>query len=311
MLGMSELTFTITRSGKPVTDLQPYLGAYGHLVALGVGDLAYLHVHPEVLVARAPRPPGLGSPSMPRSPLRGQYRLFLDFKAGGLVATAGSTNLALVDDLASVPEVCRRHGVWLHVDGADGGAAFAAPSARHRFAGMKHADSLIGDPHKWLFAPFDACALVYRDPKPGQGVPRPARRLPRGAVWGGVESLGLRRPPQSPGAWPAPVVLSRRLRRAGLCRRNGDCLRAARQAAEFIKAAPHVELVLEPELSVVVLRRIGWREDDYRAWSLALLRRGDGFAVPSAHGGEPVLRLCIVNTRSTAADIAVVLDSMR
>ena len=66
-----------------------------------------------------------------------------------------------------------------------------------------------------------------------------------------------------------------------------------------------------PELSVVVLRRIGWSEAEYRAWSRALLRRGEGFAVPSAHDGEPILRLCIVNTRSTAADIAAILDSMR
>ena len=80
------------------------------------------------------------------------------------VATSGTTNLGVVDDLAGIAEVCREYGLWFHVDGAYGGAALAAPSARHLFTGIEHADSFIVDPHKWLFGPFDCCALVYRDP---------------------------------------------------------------------------------------------------------------------------------------------------
>ena len=81
------------------------------------------------------------------------------------VATSGTTNLGVVDDLAGIAEVCREYGLWFHVDGAYGGAALAAPSVRHLFAGIEHADSFIVDPHKWLFGPFDCCALVYRDPE--------------------------------------------------------------------------------------------------------------------------------------------------
>ena len=81
-----------------------------------------------------------------------------------VVATAGTTNLGLVDGLTGVAEVCREHDLWLHVDGAYGLAGLCAPSVRERFAGIERADSLIVDPHKWLFAPFDACALVYREP---------------------------------------------------------------------------------------------------------------------------------------------------
>ena len=55
--------------------------------------------------------------------------------------------------------------MWLHVDGAYGGAALLAPSARHRFRGIEHADSLVVDPHKWLYAPFDCAALIYREPQ--------------------------------------------------------------------------------------------------------------------------------------------------
>ena len=81
-----------------------------------------------------------------------------------VVATSGTTNFGIVDDLASVAEVCREYGLWLHVDGAYGGAGLAAPSVRHLYAGIEHADSFIVDPHKWLFAPFDCCALLYREP---------------------------------------------------------------------------------------------------------------------------------------------------
>src|SRR5680860_1288507 len=81
-----------------------------------------------------------------------------------VVATAGTTNFGIVDDLASVAEVCREYGIWFHVDGAYGGAGLAAPSVRSLYAGIEHADSFIVDPHKWLFAPFDCCALLYREP---------------------------------------------------------------------------------------------------------------------------------------------------
>src|SRR5439155_10631580 len=80
------------------------------------------------------------------------------------VATAGTTNLGIVDDLDGVAAVCRERRLWFHVDGAYGLAALAAPSARPLFAGVEHADSFIVDPHKWLFAPYDSCALLYRDP---------------------------------------------------------------------------------------------------------------------------------------------------
>jgi hypothetical protein len=79
-------------------------------------------------------------------------------------ATAGTTNAGIVDDLAGIAEVCRERGLWMHVDAAYGGAGLCAPSVRHLYEGIEHADSLIVDPHKWLFAPFDCCALLYREP---------------------------------------------------------------------------------------------------------------------------------------------------
>ncbi len=81
-----------------------------------------------------------------------------------VVGTAGTTNFGIIDRLDEIADTAAEHGIWFHVDGAYGGAALAAPSVRSRFRGVERCDSFIVDPHKWLFAPFDACALLYRDP---------------------------------------------------------------------------------------------------------------------------------------------------
>ncbi|MEW6155072.1 MAG: aminotransferase class V-fold PLP-dependent enzyme [Actinomycetota bacterium] len=232
-------------------------------------------------------------------------------RVAAVVATAGSTNLGLVDDLASVADACSAAGAWLHVDAAYGGAALCAPSARPRFAGIERADSVIVDPHKWLFAPFDVCALVYRDPELG--------RLAHSQHADYLDVLYS-------GDWnPSDyaVHLTRRARGVPFwfaLAANGtrayaeaveECLRTTRRAAEIVRAAPHLELVCEPELSVVALRRTGWGFDDYRGWSNRMLESGQLFAVPSRHEDEPMLRLCIVNPATTEDDIALVVASLR
>ena len=233
-------------------------------------------------------------------------------RAFAVVATAGTTNLGLVDDLASIAAVCAERGVWLHVDGAYGGAALAAPSARPLFAGVEHADSIIIDPHKWLFAPFDACALLYRDPATAYAahahhasyleiqqmdhqwnpsdyaihLTRRARGLP---FWFSLAAHGTR-------AYEAAVERT---------------LEVTREAAALVQSLDHVELLVEPMLSVLAVRRIGWGSDDYVEWSARMMREQTAFVVPSLHRGEPMLRLCIVNPRTSIDDIRMILDSMR
>ncbi|MBV7706775.1 MULTISPECIES: hypothetical protein [Nocardia] len=84
-----EVGFTVTRDGRPVTDLQPYLGAYGHLVALRGNDLSYLHVHPEGEVGSTPAGPRVAFHA--QAPSTGAFRLYLDFAHGGAVHTAEFT----------------------------------------------------------------------------------------------------------------------------------------------------------------------------------------------------------------------------
>lgn len=87
----SELTLTVRRDGAPVTDLEPYLGAYGHLVVLRHGDLAYLHVHPEGAPGDGRTPAGPAVTFSTEFPSPGTYRLYLDFRHGGAVRTAEFT----------------------------------------------------------------------------------------------------------------------------------------------------------------------------------------------------------------------------
>ena len=96
--------------------------------------------------------------------LRTLQRLSPEQKPFAVIATAGSTNLGIVDEIHSIAEVAKENNLWFHIDGAYGGAGVVAPSVRELYRGIEHADSFIVDPHKWLFAPFDACALIYRDP---------------------------------------------------------------------------------------------------------------------------------------------------
>ncbi|MGP2442190.1 hypothetical protein [Streptomyces sp. JW3] len=87
----SELRLTVSREGRPVTDLQPYLGAYGHLVALRSGDLAHLHVHPNGAPGDGTTKPGPTVSFTATAPSAGAYRLFLDFRHAGKVRTAAFT----------------------------------------------------------------------------------------------------------------------------------------------------------------------------------------------------------------------------
>jgi L-2,4-diaminobutyrate decarboxylase len=227
-----------------------------------------------------------------------------------VVGTAGATNLGLVDDLDSVAEACWAHGIWFHVDGAYGGAALAAPSARPRFLGIERADSLIVDPHKWLFAPYDSCALLYRDPAQGKAAHmQHAAYLDvlYGEAWNPSDyAIHLTRRARGLPFWFSLVAYGTAAYSAAV----ETCLATARAGAELVRAAPHLELAVEPELSVVAFRRRGWSPAGYAAWSEWLLESGQAFVVASSWQGQPLLRLCVVNPRTTVEDIAGIVDSL-
>ncbi|MGW0172810.1 hypothetical protein ACWDUM_03090 [Rhodococcus sp. NPDC003322] len=104
------LTLAVTRDGGPVTDLQPYLGAYGHLVALRTGDLAYLHVHPQGAPGDGVTAPGPDVVFHAQAPSPGTYRLFLDFQHENTVRTAEFTVEADADTAPAAPAAPAGHG---------------------------------------------------------------------------------------------------------------------------------------------------------------------------------------------------------
>jgi glutamate/tyrosine decarboxylase-like PLP-dependent enzyme len=229
-----------------------------------------------------------------------------------VVASAGTTNLGVIDELPGIAAACREAGVWLHVDAAYGGAVLVSPTARSRLAGIEHADSVVIDPHKWLFAPYDSCALLFRDPAGaaqalaqhaeyidplhdedgcnpfhyGIHLSRRGRGLP---LWFSVATYGT-------DAYAAAVDAA---------------LALTREVVQAVRAEPLLELVAEPMLSVVAVHRRGWSAAEHRAWSQRLLQEGLAWIAPSSVGGRPVLRLCLLNPRATLGHLRAVLVTLR
>jgi glutamate/tyrosine decarboxylase-like PLP-dependent enzyme len=228
-----------------------------------------------------------------------------------VVANAGATNSGAVDDLTAVTEVARANDLWMHVDGAYGGAALAAPSSRGLFDGIEQADSLVIDPHKWLFAPYDCAALLY------------AR--PREAITAHIQEASYLDEVNVTDKWNPmhfAVHLSRRARGLpfwfSLAANGTDAyteaveavLAVTAEAAEEIRRRPDLDLVMDPQLSVVLFRRRGWSGPDYSAWCERLLADGVAFLVPTAWRGERMMRFCFVNPRTTIEDVRAILDTM-
>jgi L-2,4-diaminobutyrate decarboxylase len=228
-----------------------------------------------------------------------------------VVATAGTTNFGIVDDLASVAEVCRELGLWFHVDGAYGGAGLAAPSIRHLYDGIEHADSFTVDPHKWFFAPFDCCALIYRNPALAKAAHTQKAGyldvLNDSADWNPSDyAICLTRRARGLPFWFSLVTHGSAAYTAAVER----TLTVTRHAAHEIKKRSYVELLRGPDLSVVVFRRIGWTPQQYQLWSDRLLAANFAFVVPTTHEGETVTRFAIVNPRTSKSDINAILDTM-
>jgi glutamate/tyrosine decarboxylase-like PLP-dependent enzyme len=229
-----------------------------------------------------------------------------------IVATAGTTNAGIVDDLAGVARVARELGAWMHVDGAYGGAGLFAPSARWRFAGIEHADSLVIDPHKWLMAPFDSAALLYRDPHLAKAAhTQNAEYLDvhhaPGAVWNaGDYAYHLTRRARGLPLWFSLAVNGTDAYRDAI---EGS-LALARDTARLIDRTPELALIREPELSTVMFKRIGWRPEQYAEWSQQLLADQIGYVTPSRWEGEAIARMTFVNPLTTLTIVEEILTTM-
>ncbi|MGB5434374.1 MAG: aminotransferase class V-fold PLP-dependent enzyme [Maribacter sp.] len=234
-----------------------------------------------------------------------------------VVATGGTTNAGIIDDLEGIAQVCKDEDLWFHVDAAYGGGALASDTARHLFKGIEKADSITIDPHKWLFSPYDCGAVIYKNPE-----------LAKEAHSQEGSYLEIFKDEGSSGFNPSDyqIQLTRRLRGLPLwfsLAMHGtdkykwavqEGIKLANLAGELISDHNDLELVREPGLSCVLFRRKGWAPEDYRKWTYK--NHDDGFALvtptkwKSKGISETVARFCFINPDTTIEDIVAILQSM-
>ncbi|MEV4737692.1 MULTISPECIES: pyridoxal phosphate-dependent decarboxylase family protein [unclassified Microbacterium] len=229
-----------------------------------------------------------------------------------VVATGGSTNFGIVDDIRGIAALKDDFDFWLHIDGAYGLTAMLAPEARPVFSGVERADSVIVDPHKWLFAPFDCCALIYRDPEAGRRAhTQHAEYLDTLTDAGDYSpsdySIQLTRRPRGLPLWFSLATYGVEAYRDAV----SATLALTQRIAAEIAARPELRLVRDPQLSVVVFEREGWERADYDRWSDELLDSQRAFVVPSSHRGRPNTRFAILNPLTTFEELTGILDTMK
>ncbi len=245
-------------------------------------------------------------------------RMLTDDRAAGRVpvmvmATAGTTSTTAIDPLADLAEVCRRHGVWLHVDGAYAGSAAVCPELRWILEGLEHADSYVFNPHKWLLTNFDCTAFYVRD---------------AAALTGALSILPeyLRNEATESGAvidyrdWQIP--LGRRFRALKLwwvLRSYGvEGLRAhvrrhvawAAELADRVVAHPRLELAAPAPLGLVCVRHV-----DGDAATQALLDRANAtgrlYVTHTVIDDRLVARIALGGTWTRAEDVEAVWEAFR
>ncbi len=234
-----------------------------------------------------------------------------------VVATGGTTNAGIVDDLDGIADICNKEKIWFHIDAAYGGGALAADSVRHLFNGIERSDSVTIDPHKWLFSPYDCGAVIYRDPE-----------LAKKAHSQEGSYLEIFKDEGAIGFNPSDyqIQLTRRVRGLPLWfslamhgtekykRAVERGIELANISSELIENHPDLELVREPSLSCVLFRRKGWKPEDYRNWTYNNLKTGFSLVTPTKwkhkDGFETVARFCFINPHTQIDDVNKILETM-
>ncbi|HLH67006.1 MAG TPA: aminotransferase class I/II-fold pyridoxal phosphate-dependent enzyme [Solirubrobacteraceae bacterium] len=221
------------------------------------------------------------------------------------IATAGTTNTGAVDELEGIASVCAAEGLWLHVDGAYGAAAAACDAGRRALAGLELADSLVVDPHKWLFAPYDAGLVLVRHAGALERTfaMRPEYladvQLEPGTVDFGNRGLELSRRARAVKLWLTLRMHGARALRDAVARG----IELALIAQGMLERDPPWRVVTPAQLGIVTFTRDGWDAGEHAA-AVARLT-GDGYAALTSTSlrGRPALRLCTINPRTTEADL--------
>lgn len=237
-----------------------------------------------------------------------------------VVATAGSTATGSFDDLHAIGTLCERHGIWLHVDGAHGASALLSGTHRHRLRGIELARSIAWDPHKMMLLPLSAGLVLVREERDLEGAF--AQRAPylfHGAdegerVWDqGVRSFLCSRRADVLKLW----VALQRYGADGLGRLYDGLCDVARAMHSAIEAHPSFVALHAPESNILCFRWIGdgsMGDDELDVVNRDLRERynrsGAGWITATNLAGRRVLRVTIMNARTTAADVEEVIAGL-
>ena len=235
-----------------------------------------------------------------------------------VAASAGTVTTGAVDPLREVWRLCRLERLWMHVDACYGGFAILAPSARPLLRALSLADSIALDPHKWLYLPVDAGCILYRRPDAARRAFRLEADYTRMFGAGRLEQTAF---------WDYGPELSRRFRALKIwlaLKHHGaelfseaieQDLQLAAVLADKVKATRRLELLSRGDLGIVCFRYVppGPRlpEADLTALNervlVAVQRRGRAFVSNAQVRGRFALRACLINYRTTAADLDLLI----
>ncbi len=235
-----------------------------------------------------------------------------------VVATAGSTATGSFDDLEAIGALCEERGVWLHVDGAHGASALLSETHRHRLAGLHRARSVAWDPHKMMLLPLSAGMVLVRDERDlERAFAQRAPYLFHGQEGGrtidqGVRSFMCSRRADVLKLW----VALQRYGAEGIGRVYDRLCGVTRAMYETMGEQEDFEALHEPECNILCFRYVGGGLDEARVDALnralrpAYNRSGSGWITATVLQGRPVLRVTIMNPRTTPEHVAAVLDGV-
>jgi aromatic-L-amino-acid/L-tryptophan decarboxylase len=291
------------------------------------GGVVYCSTEAHMSIAKAAALLGLGHDAVRLIPVDEAFRMRLDAlrdaieqdRRGGktpiaVVGSAGTTATGSIDPLDGIADVCEEFGLWMHVDGAYGAlAAMAIPAA---FAGMGRADSLSLDPHKWLYQPAGVGCLLYRDPADARRAfshsAEYARSLTDDPIEGFAifeESMELSRPLRALKLWLSLRYFGMKAFQESIA----EDLRLAQVLVGAIDSEVRLERLASVALSAVCFRFRG-AEGDLDALNRAILHRvtlrGRVYLSNAVIHGKFALRACIVNHRTTEADVREIVSEV-
>lgn len=236
-----------------------------------------------------------------------------------VVATAGTTATGSFDDLDAIGRACEDRGLWLHVDGAHGASALLSSTHRSRVAGLHRAHSIAWDPHKMLLMPLSASVVLVREERQleaafSQQAPYLFHARDGERNWDqGVRSFTCSRRVDAFKVW----VALQRYGAAGLGLLYDHLCATASTLHALVGARPDFEAIHAPESNILCFRYLGDRtrpEADVDDLNLRLRtefnRGGEGWITTTVLGGRRVLRATVMNPRTTARDLAHVLDHL-